>query len=631
MKSTLALLCLAALTAMTCTFASSQAQDFYFFGDTMIPVTISDEKITVQIDTLATIFNMGSFLGNHPCLSAAAETPPEEIGRYCITFYLTPSCSWAAAAPDLRADPVVLRVLPVYITPEGAEFGVTDLVSVQFDETLPVDSCLTIASAYGLRFEDSSQFRHNYWWCALEDTIGESPLHFGNDLHVRDDVEWSTATMYSETIFNSEPTDPYFVNQYYLKNTGQTGGTPGADIDVAGAWEITHGGGRIAILDDGFVAHPDLPNLSPVWDIVGDTIPRRGWTWANGDGDPTPGELQNHGMAIAGIIGAAHDGAGIAGIAPNAEIIGIKMTDNLGKAPRQHSAHANALYLAYALGARVISNSWQLVTDSSSEIAKAIQYISDPCSRAGGGGQPGVICVFSSVNQADKQIFHQELVGFPAKMPQTIAVGAVNKNSMRWAYSQYGSALDVVAPTGLDQEESTGDFRGDVWTVDQVNTLGWNPFITGGLSGETSDLDYTAKMGGTSASCAMVAGVVALLLERRPDLRNGCAPYQTVREILAGSAIDLGDPGKDPLYGNGRVNAHRALLAVMRGDMDNSGVVNATDLTILINMIFFAAPPPFDYRLGDVSCDGVPNATDLTLMINHIWYGGPRPQPCFRY
>jgi len=632
MKLTRILLFVAVTAALAINTDGLQAQDFYFDRETMIPVTISDEKITVQIEGSMAAFDIGSFLGNHPCLSAGEETPPEEIGRNCITFYLAPSCSWATAAPDLRLDPAVVRVLPVYLTPETSEFTVTDLVSVQFNENLTTDSCLTIAASYGLRFEDSSQFRHNYWWLALEDTVGDSPLASGNDLHVRADVEWSSATMYSSAGFDSEPTDPYFVNQYYLKNTGQTGGTPGADIDAAGAWEITLGGGRIAVLDDGFVAHPDLPNLNPVWDVAGDNVPVSGWTWSNSDPEPTPGMTKNHGMACSGIIGAAHNGAGVAGISPGSEVLGIKVADTSGFIPRGNRALVNGLYLAYALGARVISNSWSYYQLSPiPEIAEAIRYISDPCSRPGGGGQPGVICVFSSGNRADKQILHQELVAFPANMTETIAVGAVDKNSIRWPYSQYGSALDVVTPSGLDIQEFTTTFRGDVWTLDQQSTLGWNPLITGAAPGETPDIDYTAKMGGTSASCAMVAGVVALLLERRPDLRNGCAPYETVREILAGSAVDLGDPGKDPLYGAGRVSAHRALLSVIHGDVDKNGFVDATDLSILIDACFFGQPMPYEYSLGDMDCNGFVDATDLAFEIDLVFFGWGPPAPCFVY
>jgi len=88
MKLTRILLFVAVTAALAINTDGLQAQDFYFDRETMIPVTISDEKITVQIEGSMAAFDIGSFLGNHPCLSAGEETPPEEIGRNCITFYL---------------------------------------------------------------------------------------------------------------------------------------------------------------------------------------------------------------------------------------------------------------------------------------------------------------------------------------------------------------------------------------------------------------------------------------------------------------------------------------------------------------------------------------------------------------
>ena len=56
------------------------------------------------------------------------------------------------------------------------------------------------------------------------------------------------------------PTEPLFGGQWYLRNTGQSGGTAGMDIRVDGAWrDYTGAGVRVAVIDDGvFYDHPDL-------------------------------------------------------------------------------------------------------------------------------------------------------------------------------------------------------------------------------------------------------------------------------------------------------------------------------------------------------------------------------------
>ena len=61
----------------------------------------------------------------------------------------------------------------------------------------------------------------------------------------------------------SDPTDPLFQHQWYLKNTGQNGGKPKLDLNVAAAWAQGVTGKNIttAIMDDGVdYMHPDLIN-----------------------------------------------------------------------------------------------------------------------------------------------------------------------------------------------------------------------------------------------------------------------------------------------------------------------------------------------------------------------------------
>jgi len=71
-----------------------------------------------------------------------------------------------------------------------------------------------------------------------------------------------------------------------------------------------------------------------------------------------------------------------------------------------------------------------------------------------------------------------------------------------------------------------------------------------------SDGDYTPLFGGTSAAVPHVAGVAALLLSRNPSLTP-----DEVRSHIMESADDIDTPGRDRFTGNGRVNAHQAMLA----------------------------------------------------------------------
>jgi len=212
-------------------------------------------------------------------------------------------------------------------------------------------------------------------------------------------------------------------------------------------------------------------------------------------------------------------------------------------------------------------------------------------------------------------------------MIETIGVGAIHKFGERWNYSCFGSGLDVMAPTGEDE-----DFAwelGDQWTIDQTGNLGWNPnhFGSGDANG---DIDYTSHMGGTSGACPQVAGVIALMLGKRPDL-NPC-DISTIREILANTSDDLGDPGWDEYYGYGRVNAFKAMVVVSRGDINNDGTWNVFDVVACVDQAFRGGDPPeLHPGLSDMNCNQVTNVFDVVQIVDIAFRGGSHPEPCYEF
>ncbi len=139
------------------------------------------------------------------------------------------------------------------------------------------------------------------------------------------------------------------------------------------------------------------------------------------------------------------------------------------------------------------------------------------------------------------------LVLYPAKFDEVIAVGATDANDIRWNYSNFGSALDVVAPSGQYSGYDTV-----FWSTDISGSAGWNP---GDISEGDAAGNYTKWMSGTSAAAPQVAGLAALILSIDPNF----TPAE-VSSIITSTADDKGDVGWDPYYGWGRINIYKALV-----------------------------------------------------------------------
>jgi subtilisin family serine protease len=154
------------------------------------------------------------------------------------------------------------------------------------------------------------------------------------------------------------------------------------------------------------------------------------------------------------------------------------------------------------------------------------------------------------------QYGHFNEVGYPASHPDTIAVGASNDGidsgeEERSYYSQFGSALDVVAP-------SSGGVLG-ITTTDRM-----------GASGYTSS-NYTLDFGGTSSATPLVAGIVADIIVHNPSLTAS-----DIRTVLHEGADKIGPytypGGRNDFYGYGRVNLFNALTGCPDHDDDGYSV-----------------------------------------------------------
>jgi subtilisin family serine protease len=320
---------------------------------------------------------------------------------------------------------------------------------------------------------------------------------------------------------NAVPNDPRFAEQWSLRNTGQTGGAAGADVDAVAAWDVSTGNPqlRIGVIDSGIdIDHPDL--IENLWTNPGE-IPGNqldddgngyvddvhGYDFANHD--PNPDDDNRHGTHVAGILAAqANNGIGIAGLAWSAQLVAIKFLDSSGSGST--AGAIEAVEYANALGLRVTNNSW-----GGGEFSQALH---DAIAAAGAIGQ---VFVAAAGNRAEN---NDAVAHYPSNydLPNIVAVAATGATDALAPFSSYGAAsVDLAAPG--------------------VSILSCLPGGTYGLAS------------GTSMAAPLVAGTVALLMGRSPEL----TPAQAIALLMRG--VEPVPALEGLVASGGRLNTLRAI------------------------------------------------------------------------
>lgn len=319
-----------------------------------------------------------------------------------------------------------------------------------------------------------------------------------------------------------QPNDPLFGNQWHLRNVGQGAGVAGADIKATFAWTITQGAGTtIAIIDTGVESgHVDI-------------VQSQGFNPALGAGPLVADDVGSHGTRVAGVAAATGDnGVMITGVAPAATVMPIRLLGGAGYGTPSEEAACFAF--ASDNGADVICNAWGpdgVPFPLPTLVAAALQYVTD--TGRGGKGCP----IFWAAGNANEDLAADGYVSSPL----TIAVGASTNFDQRASYGDWGSALDLLAP-------SSGGTRG-------INTT-------------TPSSSTTLSFAGTSASAPQAAGAAALMLAANPALT-----WTDVRDLLRTTAAKIdavaagyGASGHSITHGHGRLDAQQAVLAALASD-----------------------------------------------------------------
>jgi subtilisin-like proprotein convertase family protein len=370
---------------------------------------------------------------------------------------------------------------------------VTQDLRVRLDATMPAD----LARAASVKLKDLPG--HAPGWAVMEAPDAFAALAAMH--HLRDAGHDSADVLLAvQHDKRAMPNDPLIAQQWHLANNQGTR----THINIESAWNYPSAGARgtgvrIGIIDDGLqTAHPDLS-------VNVDTANDRDWN--GNDQDPNPGSGDDHGTACAGNAAARGNNAlGVAGSAPEATLVGLRLI----AASVTDAQEAEAMAWKNDI-IQIKSNSWG-PSDTGSNVegpgpltAAALQDAT-----TNGRGGRGTIILWAGGNGGLNDNSNYD--GY-ANSIHTIAIGASDSNGNRASYSEPGANLVVVAPSSGSK---------DITTTDRTGTAGY------------SNGDYTNSFGGTSSATPTAAGVVALMLEKKPSLG-----WRDVQEILIRSAFKL--------------------------------------------------------------------------------------------
>ena len=348
--------------------------------------------------------------------------------------------------------------------------------------------------------------------------------------------------------------------------------------------KYTGKGVKVAIIDNGFdMTHPELQ---------GRVIAKINCTGVGVSDDIVYAyeEGNYHGTACAGIIGAAKNDIGIRGIAPNSELILIKMASS------NTDAQTIAMFQkAVDAGADIISCSWGTY-DVSDTVRNYINKIATD-ERDG----KGVIVVFASGN--DNQLMGND----ESTIKNVLGVGATDHKNLRTSYSNYGQYLDIVAPGGGQNYSDPS-----ITTLDIVGSIG------------ASNTDYNLEFIGTSASAPVVAGALALVLEAKPNITR-----VELQELLKSTSDKIGlslpylvdyevvDSSKPKFYGTLGDNNYKDFSLYIKS-LDNNITYGAYSISVDNNnwSVAISDELPEGYYQSTLIANNIILATDYKFEVD---------------
>ncbi|MEO8609122.1 MAG: S8 family serine peptidase [Chloroflexota bacterium] len=298
----------------------------------------------------------------------------------------------AVFQPALAEQPTVIPAPPVKLVPNQ--------VTIQFAPGTTLDQQKAYVQQLGGTIQQSLEALHTLVVTIPDVTAAEALP--------RSELVVQTEPDYYVSAQQSAPNDPFYSQQWALPV-----------MQVPSAWPLLPSNAplvAVAVIDSGICAdHPDLAGrILPGYDFV--------------QNDATPQDEFGHGCEVSGIIAAnMSNGIGIAGVAPNARIMPLRVLDASGSG--YYSNVAAAITYAADNGAQIINLSLG-GTVPSTTLQNAVDY----------AVSKGVMVVAAAGNS------YGGAVMYPAAYPNVVAVASVDTNLQISNFSAVGPEVDLRAP-----------------------------------------------------------------------------------------------------------------------------------------------------------------------------------------
>jgi len=342
-------------------------------------------------------------------------------------------------------------------------------------------------------------------------------------------------------------------------------------INAPEAWEEGYrgAGAKVAILDSGFdLDHPDLAaNID--FSCSANFVPNETLQFVANEANTF-----SHGSYVAGIVAGADNGVGIIGVAPKARLMLVKVVDDAGDGSFSwllqgivHAVNNGADVINMSLGAPLFLNGMYIDDngtpdnpddDSIKYDPEGTKNLIDALNKATAyANQKGVTLISATGNEQIDIDPEENLIILPAQASHVLGISATAPRG--WgqdpstdldlfaSYSNTGFKLvDFAAPGGNLSSSVTGNcsVAGFTLSCDLFDMI------------ISADQDGYTLAAGTSSASPYASGVAAIIIGKH----KGRIKPAEVAAIMKGAADDLGETGKDAYYGDGRLNAFRAVV-----------------------------------------------------------------------